>query len=100
MQDFLPADAFAVLMRDVGFVNVTVERMQVRRARELTELLQYASARHRASQFVAIADAAYEAGLERIRAAIVEAGSSPVTVDAGVSLVVIAGDRPADAGRP
>ena len=91
--DFLPAETFASLMREAGFVRVAVERLSVRRDTTLAELLAYASDRHRASQFMAISDAAYAAGLERIRAAIDAAGTTPLVVNSGVSLVIISGDR-------
>ena len=59
---------------------MTIERRTVRRDVPLADFLAYASERHRASQFMAISDEAYEAGLGRIRAALDVAG-----VDAGHS---------------
>jgi SAM-dependent methyltransferase len=97
--DFLPPDAFAASMRAAGFMNVAIEGMTRLREEPLADFLAYASERHRASQLMAISDDAYDAGLQRIRAALAEAGSTPATVNSGVSLVVISGDRPAvDAG--
>jgi len=83
-------------MREAGFVDVAIEHKTIRRDEDLGEFLAYASQRHRTSQFMAISDEAYDAGLERIRAAVVEAGSTPVTVDSAVSLVTISGDCPAE----
>ena len=80
--DFLPADVIAGYLREAGFESVTIERRTVRRDVPLADFLAYASERHRASQFMAISDEAYEAGLGRIRAALDEAGAAPVTVDA------------------
>lgn len=96
--DFLPADVFAAYLREAGFVNVGIERLRIRRDEPLADFLAYASERHRASQLMAISDDAYDAGLEQIRVALAKAGSRPVTVDSGVSLVIVSGDRPADDG--
>ena len=96
--DFLPADVFAAYLHEAGFSNVAIERRTIRRDEPLTDFLAYASERHRASQLMAISDDAYDAGLERIRADVAEAGSRPVTADSGVSLVIVSGDRPADDG--
>lgn len=93
--DFLPVDVFAASMREAGFANVTIDRRSVRRDTPLADFLAYASARHRASQFMAISDEAYAAGLRRVRAALAEVGSKTVTVDSGVSIVAISGDRSA-----
>src|SRR5688572_7611978 len=95
--DFLPVDEFAALMDAAGFVDVSIEHRTVRRERTIAEFLAYASERHRASQFIALSDVAYEGGLARIRAAVAAAESRPLTVDTGVSLVIITGDRPPDA---
>ena len=94
--DFLPADVIVGHLRDAGFVDVSIERRTVRREEPLADFLAYASERHRASQLMAIPDEAYQAGLARIRAALDAAGSTPVTVDSGVSVVVVVGDRPAE----
>jgi SAM-dependent methyltransferase len=92
--DFLTSASFESEMRAAGFADIVVERRTIRRERPLAEFLAYASERHRTSQFITISDAAYEAGLARIRAAVASAGDEPAPVELGVCLLIITGHRP------
>jgi SAM-dependent methyltransferase len=94
-RDFLPPNQFGSLMAEAGFVDVTIERRTVVRARRIEEFLAYATDRHRASQFITIADSAYEQGLARLHRAVDASDDGSSTVDLGVSLVIAVGDKPA-----
>jgi SAM-dependent methyltransferase len=93
--DFLPAEAFATLMGDLGFRDVRIERDDVSRDESLRAFLAYASQRHRASQLLAIPDAAYDAGLQRLRGALQIAPGGDVVVRSEIVLITVAGDKPA-----
>ena len=94
-RDFLTSAAFESEMREAGFVEIAVERRTTRMERSLSAFLAYASERHRASQFSALSDVAYEAGLARLRGAVAGDGGRSTTVDLGACLLAISGDRPA-----
>ena len=94
--DFLPADAFADLMREAGFVDVRIERRARAETRDLAELLAYVSERHRTSQLMVIADDAYRDGLGRLRLELEAAGGASVTVESEACLLMIRGDRPVE----
>jgi SAM-dependent methyltransferase len=93
--DCLTSEVFCLLMTEAGFVEIHVDRRVAVRPLGLDDFLAYASDRHRTSQFIAISDAAYEQGLDRLRRDVAEAGASQPTVDLGVCLLTISGDRPA-----
>jgi SAM-dependent methyltransferase len=93
--DFLPADRFAAEMGIVGFRGVEVSRVDLSRPEGLAEFLDWVSERHRASQLMAIPDAAYARGLQRVRHALEagEGGDAPAPSE--FVLVTIAGSKPA-----
>jgi SAM-dependent methyltransferase len=66
-KDFLPVDAFADEMRRAGFQAIRATRTDHTKPERLRDFLEYAESRHRASQLMAIPDAAYAEGLERLR---------------------------------
>jgi ubiquinone/menaquinone biosynthesis C-methylase UbiE len=94
-RDFLSAEAFALLLREAGFVEVEIGRRTIQRRRELAAFLAYASERHRTSQFMAISDAAYQAGLERVRGAVSSASPDTPPLVSEVCLLTIQADKPA-----
>jgi len=65
--DFLTADNFMDRMMQAGFVNTKVTREFKNEMISLSELLDYASQRHRTSQLMIISDQSYENGLATIR---------------------------------
>jgi len=73
-QDFMPTERFAAVMGDAGFEDVRVSGTDLSRDERLNEFLVYVSTRHRASQLMAISDAAYNRGLQRLREAVAKAG--------------------------
>jgi SAM-dependent methyltransferase len=92
--DFLPAEAFAERLAGVGFTGIRVERRHRTTREDLSGFLAYATDRYRASQLMAIADSAYQAGLDRIRQQLLAAGGDPVEIDSESCLVTVVGDRP------
>ena len=94
-RDCLTSAAFCALMTAVGFAEIRIDRRVTVRPLGLDDFLGYASDRHRTSQFIAISDAAYVQGLARLRRNVADAGASQPTVDLGVCLLTISGDRPA-----
>jgi ubiquinone/menaquinone biosynthesis C-methylase UbiE len=79
-RDFLPATDMVTLLRSAGFARVGVAREHVTAHPDLHAFHAWVSRRSSASQLMAITDADYEDGLERIRArvgAAERAGSTP-----------------------
>src|SRR5207253_380922 len=66
-RDFLPVATLTDLIGAVGFTGVAVTRVERPQPLDPATLLASASERHSASHLMAIADAAYDAGLQRIR---------------------------------
>jgi SAM-dependent methyltransferase len=64
--DFLPPDALRSLLASAGFARIEVSSLDRSHDQDLTEALRSASQRHSASQLMAIPDAAYRAGLDRL----------------------------------
>lgn len=93
-QDFLPVERFVRLMQDVGFRDVCVRRESRPSWENLHEFLAFASARHRASQLMAISDQAYATGLQRLEEEVAKeplGASSPLASE--FVLVTIMGDK-------
>ncbi len=90
-QDFVTVDRFVDLMTAAGFAGVTVTRQDKSVRQTLADFLGYASARHRTSHFIAMSDAAYEAGLERLRRAVEQDDGSEQR--SAFAVVTIAGER-------
>jgi SAM-dependent methyltransferase len=90
-QDFVEAERLAVDMESAGFVDVAVSRDDRSHDQRLDAFATYVSARHRASQLMAISDEAYVRGLDRLREAI---EAKPDHVERSEFVVVtISGDR-------
>jgi SAM-dependent methyltransferase len=98
-RDFLPAEQFAALMRDSGFVNVHATRADASYVLTHREFMAYAASRHRASQLMAIPDEAYRTGLQRLRRDAEDAPPASTSLRSEFVVVTIAGDKPA-APRP
>ena len=92
--DFLPADALVGLMNAFGFRDVRVDRRHHRSLESLSDFLGYARGRHRASQFLAIPDAEYDAGIGRIERAVRAAPGPSASIESEPCLLTITGDRP------
>ncbi|MCL4267454.1 MAG: methyltransferase domain-containing protein [Anaerolineae bacterium] len=65
-QDFLPVDRLVVMLEQAGYGRVTFSHRHLAAPTSLADFQAYASARHRTSQFIAMADADYAAGLAAI----------------------------------
>jgi len=91
--DFLPLESFVAIMRAAGFVNVRAHREYHGTREVLQDFLAYASQRHRASQYMALSDADYHAGLQRLAQAIAHAQGQPLVVDTEFCLVTVVGDK-------
>jgi SAM-dependent methyltransferase len=95
--DCIPADSLADLMRAAGFEDMQVERRHWHQAEDLVSALAYASDRYRTSQLMVISDAAYQAGLNRLRRACATAADDEASVDSEICLVTICADKAAPA---
>jgi ubiquinone/menaquinone biosynthesis C-methylase UbiE len=93
-QDFLPVERFVAVMRAAGFVNVHAHRAYRVTREAVQDFLVYASQRHRTSQFMAIADQDYRAGLQHLEQVIANAQGQQTFVDSEFCLVTIVGDKP------
>jgi ubiquinone/menaquinone biosynthesis C-methylase UbiE len=93
-QDFVPVETFVTLLEGAGFQGVRVTRHDLSRRERVDDFLAFASKRHRASQLLAIPDAAYAAGLERLRKAVHEAAGDEPIVESTFVLVTIVADTP------
>ena len=91
--DFLPIDTFTDLMRQVGFVNITANRVHQHDPQPLTQFLAYASDRWRTSQLLCIPDSAYDQGLAKLKADLAQHGDA-ATADSEFCLVTVSGDKP------
>lgn len=94
-RDFLPASRFVALMQRVGFSQIQVERRDHSADIDLAGFLDYASARFRTSQWLAIADADYDEGLRRIRRELAQDADHNPIIRSQVSLLTIRGDKAA-----
>jgi SAM-dependent methyltransferase len=94
-RDFWPAERIEAVMEAAGFVGVEVTRVHQTRQEDLAEFLALARQRHRTSQFMALPDAEYEAGLGRIEGAIDRAGKRPAKVLSEFCLITVRGDKEA-----
>ena len=92
-QDFVPIDRFLTLLGEIGFLRARVSRTDLSRNERLDEFLAYVSDRHRASQLLAIPDAAYQNGLKRLEEAVALSGSGAVAKSEFVVVTIMA-DKP------
>lgn len=90
-QDFLTAERFTSLMEAAGFTRIRSGREHLHLSQPLQAFYDYAAQRYRSSQFMAISDEAYQAGLARITADLKE----HTTIDYEVCLLTICGDKTA-----
>ena len=65
-RDFLPLPQFGMLLKEIGFRRVSIDRDYRVDQESLAEFYAFARERHRASHFIAISDQAYQAGLRRL----------------------------------
>lgn len=93
-RDFWPVERLKALFQAAGFVNIQLHRDNRAIEQTLEEFWTYASQRHRSSQFIAIPDAEYQAGLERIQARLAKNQDVPETFVWQLCLVTITGDKP------
>jgi len=93
-EDFVPVDTFVALLQESGFRDVRTTRHSLPAEERLGDFLAFATERHRASQLMAISDAAYAAGLERLQAAARDIPEGSATFISEFVLVTIAADRP------
>lgn len=91
--DFLPVETFKALMTDAGFSDIRVDHRHLKIEEDLRQFQAYASQRFRTSQFMAISDEAYNAGLRAISAELAQAGGTPIIKQSDVCLVTISGDK-------
>jgi SAM-dependent methyltransferase len=97
-QDFIPVDRFVARMVDAGFVHVRASRKDLTRDEPLREFQAYVSDRHRASQLMAIPDAAYTGGMDRLNRAVAHAAGQPAVERSEFVLVTVTGDKLANDG--
>lgn len=87
-QDFLPAEHLEEMLVAVGYGRVTVHRRRLTQPETLADFGRYAAARHRTSEFMAIADADYAAGLAAIEQDRQQLGDTAV-IESEVCLLTI-----------
>jgi ubiquinone/menaquinone biosynthesis C-methylase UbiE len=90
-RDFLPVDRLTSLLASAGFDPVTATTVDWPQPNGLQTLLSSVAQRHSASQLIAIADAAYDAGLQRIRD---DLARGVTTVASPFVVVTIEADKP------
>lgn len=87
-QDFLPVERLVAMLEEVGYGRVTFSRRHLAVPTSLADFQAYASARHRTSQFIAMADADYTAGLAAIERERQQCGDTAV-IESEVCLLTI-----------
>lgn len=90
--DFLPVDKFVGLMETAGFTNIEVSRRNEVTDMTLQEVKEYVSRRTAASQFMAISDEAYAAGLQTIERKIKSLGKES-KIQSSFCFLTILGDK-------
>jgi SAM-dependent methyltransferase len=75
-----------------GFTSIAIASIDRSDRQDLTALFASASARHSASQLIAIPDAAYDAGLQRMRG---DLARGVAGIESAFVLVTIQADKPA-----
>jgi len=90
-QSCLPVDDFVALMAEVGFADIQASRTHRLQDETLPDFLAYALQRHRTSQLIAIPDADYRAGIERLRQAVAQGQQA---LGSELCLVTIVGQKP------
>jgi hypothetical protein len=95
-EDFLPVGRLTKLLADAGFANVRAASGHQIVAEDLRRFLAYASDRFRASQFMALTDTDYQAGLAAIRRVLNQADGGTVSVPSQFCLLTVTGDKSAD----
>jgi SAM-dependent methyltransferase len=93
--DFLKPDDFADLMSESGFTNVDLNLDKQQKQETLGRFLGYASERHRASHFLAMADRDYETGLTSLKAATEKCGENAI-FDSESCRLTLRADKPKD----
>ncbi len=92
IQDFLTAGQLVHLMETAGFRNITVSRRDQVSNMSLDDVYAYCSRRTAASQFMAISDEAYEAGLRELKNQIASAGGEAI-IQSKICFLTIIGDK-------
>ena len=98
LNDFWPADAIMAVMEGAGFTAVTAEYEHLRFEQDLPAWLEILRRRDTCSQLQAIPDAAYEAGIRRLKRELAS-GSGPRSRADHLCLITIRGDKPAGWSR-
>jgi SAM-dependent methyltransferase len=93
-RDFLPTEAFAQLMEDVGFINIRITRHHQTMEQDLHQFLAYARQRFRTSQLMVIPDDDYEAGIQEIERDVGRAGDKETGSKSEICIATVTGDRP------
>ncbi|HEX2036147.1 MAG TPA: methyltransferase domain-containing protein [Chloroflexota bacterium] len=96
--DFLPGEQLLAFLQEAGFRPVQAVRDHRRTREDVRAFLEFARERHRTSHFLALADEAYRAGMERIQGAIAAAGEGPLLVDSEFCRLTITADKPPAVG--
>jgi ubiquinone/menaquinone biosynthesis C-methylase UbiE len=91
--DFWPPDGIVSEMTATGFTGVEVEPRHVHRERDLAELLSAVRFRERNSQLLSLSDAAYKAGLRRIKRDLDDPQTPKARAD-HLCFITVRGDRP------
>lgn len=92
-RDFLPRTELERVLAGAGFTRISATSADLSRDEDLESFFASVSQRHTTSQLIAMSDAAYEAGLRRIRDAVAAAGGSTL-VRSEFVLLTIAADKP------
>jgi ubiquinone/menaquinone biosynthesis C-methylase UbiE len=93
-RDSIPAETFQHGLQSIGFVQIQVDRQSQENPQSLGEFLDYASARHRTSQLIAIPDEDYQAGIRQLRTEVEIKGREAV-IHSQFCLITILADKPA-----
>lgn len=91
-QDFLSVERLVEMLAGVGYGRVTFSRRHIPAPTSLADFLAYALARHRTSQFIAMADAEYAAGLAAIERDRQQWGDTAV-IESEVCLLTIIAEK-------
>jgi ubiquinone/menaquinone biosynthesis C-methylase UbiE len=92
LDDFWPPDAMVAATKAAGFASVAIERQHLRFEQDLRSWLATVQRRDTCSQLLAISDAAYATGIERLEREMENAGGPVMRAD-HLCLITLHGDK-------
>lgn len=94
LQDFMPRETITVLMSQAGFIDVNIDLNHINYEQDLHQFWETVQQREACSQLMAIPDADYQTGLQKLEVEIYQAGNQPVLAQTEICLLTISAEKP------